>query len=264
MRAGYAGSAFRPVPTAVPPMPSSRSASAAWATRPAPRSIVWPYAANSWPSRIGVASCRCVRPALRILSNALLFVRKARASRPTVSSSADRGGDYVVGGLGHVDVIVRMHGLVFAALAAQQLIRAIGEDLVTVHVVRRPRARLVGIHDELMAVLPGQHFVGRPHDRVGELRVETPGLFVHEGGGFLDPNDGVHERGEGQEMGDREILAGPLCLDAVERVGGDGQLAQGITLGAGRAHRLRPFGHGAVGLEPGITHGYPGSAAALA
>src|SRR2546429_1416096 len=51
--------------------------------------------------------------------------------------------------------------------------RAVGEDLVTVHVVRRHRARLVGIHDEVLAVLPRQHFVRRPHNRVGELRVET-------------------------------------------------------------------------------------------
>src|SRR5881398_1176297 len=68
----------------------------------------------------------------------------------------DRGWDHVVRGLGHVDVVVRMHRLVLATLAAQQLVRAVGEDLVTVHVVRRPRARLVRIHDELVAVLPRQ------------------------------------------------------------------------------------------------------------
>src|SRR5437879_4336760 len=146
IRAGYAGSAFRPVPTAVPPIPRSRSASPAWATRSALRSMVWPYATNSWPSRIGVASCKCVRPDLRILSNALPFVRNARA--------------------------------------------------------RRPR----------------EHSVRRLHDRGGGLRVETPGLLVHEGGGLLDPDDGVHERREGLQMGDGEILAGALGLDPVERV----------------------------------------------
>src|SRR6266480_5359864 len=272
IRAGYAGSAFRPVPTAVPPIPRSRSASPAWATRSALRSIVWPYATNSWPSRIGVASCKCVRPDLRILSCLAFRQERPRQAAHGVEQrgqlgqrgQTDRGRDHVVRGLGHVDVVVRMHRLVRATLAAKQLVRAVGEDLVTVHVVRGARPRLVGIHHELVAVFAGQHLVSRPHDRVGELGVETSGLLVREGGGLLDPNDGVHERRERQELGDGEVLAGPLGLDPVERVGRNGQLAQGITLDAGAAHGLRPFGHGAVGLEPGIAHGYPGSAAALA
>src|SRR5439155_22857119 len=113
------------------------------------------------------------------------------------------------------DVVVRMHRLVLATLAAQQLVRAVGEDLVTVHVVRRPRARLVGIHDEVVAVMPRQYFVRRPHNRVGELRVETPGLFAHERGGLLDPDVGVHERREGLQMGGGEILSWRTCSASV-------------------------------------------------
>src|SRR5439155_233429 len=64
------------------------------------------------------------------------------------------------------------------------------------------------------------------------------------------------------EVGDGKVAAGPFGLNAVERVGGNRQFTQGVTLDAGRAHRLRPsFGHGTVGLEPGIAHGYPGPVA---
>src|SRR5690349_23380504 len=65
---------------------------------------------------------------------------------------ADGGRDHVVGGLRHVDVIVGMHRLVRAALPAQQLVRAIGEHLVTVHVVRgadRKSTRLNSSHVEI-------------------------------------------------------------------------------------------------------------------
>src|SRR2546430_13285818 len=49
------------------------------------------------------------------------------------------------------DVVVRMDRLVLATLAAQQLVRAVGEDLVTVHVVRRDRksTRLNSSHSQI-------------------------------------------------------------------------------------------------------------------
>jgi len=97
---------------------------------------------------------------------------------------------------------------------------------------------LVRVHHELVAVLSGQHFVRRPHDRVGELGIEAFGFLVRQRGGLLDADDGVDERGEGRKPRDGEVAAGALGLDAVQRVGGHRQLAQRITLDTGRAHRL--------------------------
>ena len=81
-----------------------------------------------------------------------------------------------------------MHGRVLAALAAEDLVGAIGEHFVGVHVVRRSRAGLIRVDDELIAVLAGEHFVGRRDDRVGELGVEAPGLFVRQRRRLLDPH----------------------------------------------------------------------------
>ena len=53
-----------------------------------------------------------------------------------------------------------MHGRVLAALRAEQLVGAVGQHLVGVHVVRRAGAGLIRIDDELVAMLAGEHFVG--------------------------------------------------------------------------------------------------------
>ncbi len=56
---------FRPVPMAVPPRGSSnRDLIALW-QRSIPRSACFAYPENSWPSRIGTASIRWVRPIFR-------------------------------------------------------------------------------------------------------------------------------------------------------------------------------------------------------
>ena len=73
-RRANSGWVLMPVPTAVPPSASSRSSS--WAlleparcrARPGRRSPE-----NSWPRRIGVASCRWVRPILMTSSNSWAF-----------------------------------------------------------------------------------------------------------------------------------------------------------------------------------------------
>ena len=75
-----------PVPTAVPPMVISRSQSDAWASFWRWRWTVWPYAANSWPRRMGVASCRWVRPDLMTSSNSVPLARNAVASTSRAAS----------------------------------------------------------------------------------------------------------------------------------------------------------------------------------
>src|SRR5688500_5103756 len=65
----------------------------------------------------------------------------------------NRRRNHVIGRLRHVDVIVRVHGSISPPLLAEYLVRAISEDLVAVHVVRRARAGLIDIDDEVLAVL---------------------------------------------------------------------------------------------------------------
>ena len=106
----------------------------------------------------------------------------------------------------------------------------------------------------------GERLVRRAHDRVRERGIESPRFLMREGSGLLDPEDRVDKGGERGEVGDREVAARPLGLDAVQRPDRHRQLSQRITLDAGRPRRprrprrVRPFGHGAVRLQPGIAH----------
>src|SRR5258705_5125891 len=107
-----------------------------------------------------------------------------------------------------------MHRLVVAPLATQQLVGAIREHLVAIHVVRGAGPGLVRIHDEMLAMPAGEHLIGGFHDRVREFGVETAGFPMREGGSFLYLDDGVDEGGAPSERGDREVLSRALGLYA--------------------------------------------------
>ena len=73
------GCAFRPVPTAVPPMASSRARESAYSMPSRAKSICATHPEMTWPRRIGVASCRWVRPTMMTSSNSFAF--PSRVSR---------------------------------------------------------------------------------------------------------------------------------------------------------------------------------------
>ncbi len=85
-----------------------------------------------------------VRPILTIFANSFSFLRSARqqlaeggdeiGGDAACGRDVHRGRERVVRRLAHVDVIVGMHRLLGAELAAEQLIGAVGDDLVEVHV----------------------------------------------------------------------------------------------------------------------------------
>ena len=80
--------------------------------------------------------------------------------------------EHVVGGLSHVDVIVRVNEVVDAARAAEPLGRAIRDHLVGVHVVRRAGAGLIDVDHELIEEVAGEDFISRGDDRVGATAIE--------------------------------------------------------------------------------------------
>ena len=112
--------------------------------------------------------CELVRLALERLAQGRGRFRQAVRHRQ--DGEPHRRGKHVVGGLSHVDVVVRVHQRVLAARAAEDLGGAVGEHLVRVHVVRGAGPRLVHVDDELVAELAGEHFIRRSHDRIRDLR----------------------------------------------------------------------------------------------
>ncbi len=128
---------------------------------------------------------------------------------------ASRGREHVVGGLAHVDVIVRVHERVLAAAATEDLRRTIGEHLVGVHVVRRAGAGLVHVHDELIAHPAGEHLVGRAPDRVGNAAIEPAERGIRCSRGFLDPDRRDDELRRRRQSADGKVLDRAPGLRAV-------------------------------------------------
>jgi hypothetical protein len=126
-----------------------------------------------------------------------------------------------------------MHRLVLTAPSAEDLVRSIGENLVDVHVVRRAGARLIGIDDEMLAMLSRQHFICSGDYRVGQSRFEACCRLVRDRGRALDAHRRVDERGKRPESADRKVLHRPQCLHAVQRVRRHGQLAKRILFDSG-------------------------------
>jgi hypothetical protein len=92
---------------------------------------------------------------------------------------------------------------------------AVRQHLVHVHVVGGAGAGLERVDDELVAVLAGEHLVGRPHDGVGEAGLETSRFLVRQRSRALDPDLRNDEGLEGPKSADGEIAARALGLNAV-------------------------------------------------
>ena len=127
----------------------------------------------SWPSRSGVASARCVRPILMILSHCLAF------SASTSCKPLERGDQIAAGSpwptatwiaVGNMSLVlcpmltwslgwIGLSGR--EAVAAEQLDRPVGDHLVGVHVARRARAGLKHVDRKLVVELAVGHFAGR-------------------------------------------------------------------------------------------------------
>ena len=97
----------------------------------------------------------------------------------------DRGRIGVVGGLRAIDVVVRVEILVFAFAVAEQFERAVGDDLVGVHVRRGARAALDHVHGKLFVQLAGDDFVARGRDGVRALRIEHAEFGVRAAAAFF-------------------------------------------------------------------------------
>ena len=86
-RSANSGCAFKPVPTAVPPMARSYKPSRAIATLAPSRSSKLTQPENSCSRVSGVASCKCVRPIFTIPANSLPLASSASRSFFTAGSN---------------------------------------------------------------------------------------------------------------------------------------------------------------------------------
>ncbi len=145
----------------------------------------------------------------------------------------DRGRDDVVAGLALVDMVVRVNRRLVAFLAAEQLVGAVGDHLVGVHVGGRAGTGLEDIDGKLGIELAVDHLGGGGDDGGGKFRLDQTELLVDLGGGALDPAHGMDEPRRQRPAADREIGHGALGLHAVVSVRRYFQRTEGIFFGTG-------------------------------
>jgi hypothetical protein len=165
----------------------------------------------------------------------LTIVRNSRALEAQASAQFHGGGVDVVGGLGEVDVVIGVQTGVVALGVAQDFQGAVGNDLVGVHVRRRPGAALDHVHDELVGVEAVHHVRAGLLDGGGAFGVQQAEVPVGAGGGELhggESADKVHVRGQ-RLSGDGEVLHRPERVDTPVGGRGDVAVAEQVVLGPG-------------------------------
>ena len=121
-----------------------------------------------------------------------------------------------------------MH-IIFAEVAAEDLRGAVCDDLVRVHVVTRPRARLKRLDDELRIPFAVHHFGRGLRNRISQLFrgklfsvhlavVEETQFKIHGRRRAFDRRNRPDECAPRAESADGEVLHRALGLHAEERV----------------------------------------------
>ena len=104
------------------------------------------------------------------------------------------GRESVIRALTHIDMVVRMHGVLGADLTPQYLNSAIGDNFIGIHIGLGPRAGLPDGQREIIIPLTFRHFRGRLNDGTRPFRIKIAKRFIGQGGRAFDntecPNDG--------------------------------------------------------------------------
>ena len=152
------------------------------------------------------------------------------------------GGVHVVGGLGHVDMVVGMDDGIIALLAAQDLNGPVGDHFVGIHIGRGARAALDGVDDELVVQLAFDHLVAGLDDGVGDLGIQGAGMLVGNGRCLFDLGQADDQLVMHRVAGDGEIQLAAQGLHAVVCVYGDFQCTDGIGFCSSVHSRVPLFG----------------------
>ena len=158
-----------------------------------------------------------------------------------------RGRKHVVRRLAHIDVVVGMDRRFGAARAAEDLVGAIGDHLVDVHVGLGARPGLP--HDQRKMIVEGavDDFLGGLHDRAHAARVQQAEFVVHLGRRPFDDRKRADHRQRDALGADAEVLERALRLCAPVAIGRNLDRSEAV----GFAARLRHGGLPRLCLDHG-------------
>ena len=136
---------------------------------------------------------------------------------------ADRRGDYIVGTLSQIHMVVGMH----PGLAHRR--GQIGDDLIGIHVGRRAGAGLVDVDREMRVVFAGCDPQRCRPDRLGHALWQQSQPDIDLGGRGFDQAQRTDEAARHRLSGDGEVLHGALRLCPPQCLGGYAQLAHAVV-----------------------------------
>ena len=198
------------------------------------------YAVNSWPSRIGIASCRCVRPAFTMWSNSLSLLRERvaqRLERADRAPAAPRGSRAECSsGSCRSWTAPCSRDRSDAPACSRRAFRRGSRSRDS----RAPRSR------SCCATCPRRPDTDRRRTArracrastssaawtiaSARPRVEASGFLVRQRRGLLDPDLRTDERPERPSAADRKVLHRANGLHSVQRIARNGERAERIFL----------------------------------
>ncbi|MDF9866291.1 hypothetical protein M2437_005273 [Methylorubrum pseudosasae] len=169
----------------------------------------------------------------------------------------DRGGhvhrrrEGVVRRLGHVDVVIGMHGILAPERLTGDLAGPVRDHLVDVHVELGAATRHPDVQRKHLRVLSGQNLVADLNDELVLRLAEAAIREVDVGGGLFQDRVARHELTRHPLDPDVEILDRPLRLGAPQLVAGDLHLTHAVLLDAEALAAIRRRNPG--GLHAGFA-----------
>lgn len=163
--------------------------------------------------------------------------------------NAKDGGDMhcrgkgIVGGLACIDVVVGVYGSHRTQRCAEYFIRAVGDDLIGVHVGLRAGSGLPDDEWKMICQFSRGDFACRPRDCATASPVDDFKFRIRERGGFFLETDRTDHFFRHAFAADGEVLQAALGLRAPVFVGGYAYFAHAVPLDTefGFAHRSIAF-----------------------
>ena len=166
--------------------------------------------------------------------------RQQRVTRHHADGDMHGRWESIVGRLTHIAMIIRVHRCFGGHGAAQNLNRAVRDDLVRVHVGLSARPGLPNDQRKVIVKFAVDHLLGGLLDCGGQPCVKIAKSDVHFGAGHFDHTQRADDRDRLAFPPDGKVHDGALGLRAPILVCGDLKRAKAIGFGACIGHLAAP------------------------